>query len=137
MAHLFGMLPADLAEHLRARGVEIRDAEARRALAHAVAHGRDGHPVARPLPRRVEEAIDRLTTRRRLEIVERVTDSSDGFVKFLFRLDDGALVEAVRIPLETPGRFTVCLSSQAGCAMGCDFCATGRLGLTRHLEPWE
>jgi 23S rRNA (adenine2503-C2)-methyltransferase len=58
-------------------------------------------------------------------------------VKYLFRLHDGAVVEAVRIPLEVAGRFTVCLSSQAGCAMGCDFCATGRLGLTRNLEPWE
>ncbi|HEX7150767.1 MAG TPA: radical SAM protein [Thermoanaerobaculia bacterium] len=42
-----------------------------------------------------------------------------------------------RFPLEVEGRFTVCLSSQVGCAMGCDFCATGRLGLTRNLEPWE
>ncbi|HEX7832539.1 MAG TPA: radical SAM protein [Thermoanaerobaculia bacterium] len=135
--HLFGMLPGDLAQHLRANGVSVRDAEARRVLAHAVAHGRDGHPTARPVPRSVEVAVDRLTTRARLEIVERVTDPSDGFVKYLFRLHDGALVEAVRIPLEREGRFTVCLSSQAGCAMACDFCATGRLGLARHLEPWE
>jgi 23S rRNA (adenine2503-C2)-methyltransferase len=89
------------------------------------------------VPRRVEKAVDKFTTRARLEIVERVTDPSDGFVKYLFRLHDGALVEAVRIPLEREGRFTVCLSSQAGCAMACDFCATGRLGLARHLEPWE
>jgi len=136
-AHLFGMLPDDLAAHLRAHGVSIRDAEARRVLAHAVAHGREGHPTSRPVPRSVEEAVNRLTTRRRLELVERVTDPSDGFVKYLFRLDDGALIESVRIPLEHPNRFTVCLSSQAGCAMACDFCATGRLGLTRHLEPWE
>jgi 23S rRNA (adenine2503-C2)-methyltransferase len=137
MTHLFGMLPDDLAQYLRANGVSVRDAEARRVLAHAIAHGRDGHPTARPIPRNVEEAVDRLTTRTRLEIVERVTDPSDGFVKYLFRLHDGALVEAVRIPLERENRFTVCLSSQAGCAMGCDFCATGRLGLERHLEPWE
>lgn len=135
--HLFGMLPDDLANHLRERGVNVRDAEARRVLAHVVAHGRDGHPTARPVPRAVEDAIDRFTMRERLEIVERVTDPSDGFVKYLFKLHDGALVEAVRIPLERENRFTVCLSSQAGCAMACDFCATGRLGLTRHLEPWE
>lgn len=135
--HLFGMLPDDLATHLRAQGVEVRDAEARRVLAHIVANGREGFPASRPVPRAVEEAIARFTTREPLEIVERATDPSDGFVKYLFRLPDGALAEAVRIPLEAPGRFTVCLSSQAGCAMGCTFCATGRLGLIRNLEPWE
>jgi len=58
-------------------------------------------------------------------------------VKLLFRHPDGALTEAVRIPLEKKGRFTACLSSQVGCAMRCAFCATGRLGLTRSLEAWE
>lgn len=134
--NLFGLLPDDLAAHLRACGVDVRDAEARRVLAHVFAKG-EGFPRSRPVPRAVEEAIESHTTRGRLEVVERVTDPSDGFVKYLFRLHDGALVEAVRIPLEVPGRFTVCLSSQAGCGMGCTFCATGRLGLTRHLEPWE
>ncbi|MFN7146287.1 MAG: radical SAM protein, partial [Myxococcota bacterium] len=50
---------------------------------------------------------------------------------------DGAFSEAVRIPLQKPGRYTVCLSSQVGCAMQCAFCATGRLGLTRNLATWE
>ena len=81
--------------------------------------------------------MDELCDRRPIEIIEKVTDPSDGFVKYLFRLHDGAVAEAVRIPLEKEGRFTVCLSSQAGCAMRCDFCATGRLGLTRSLEAWE
>ena len=135
--HLFGMLPRDLAAHLRTHGVDVRDAEARRVIAHVVANGREGYPSARPVPRRVEEAIDALVDRRPLEIVERATDPSDGFVKYLFRLHDGAVAEAVRIPLEKEGCFTVCLSSQAGCAMRCDFCATGRLGLTRHLAAWE
>jgi 23S rRNA (adenine2503-C2)-methyltransferase len=137
MTYLLGMLPEDLAAHLRAHGVAVRDAEARRIVAHAIAHGREGFPEARPVPRSVEIAVDALIDRRRLEIVDRATDPGDGFVKYLFRLHDGALAEAVRIPLEVPGRFTVCLSSQAGCAMACDFCATGRMGLTRNLEPWE
>ena len=137
MPHLYGLLPEDLASHLRAHGVAIRDAEARRIVAHAVASGRDGFPVSRPVPRTVEAAVERLIDRRRPEIVERATDPADGFVKYLFRLDDGALAEAVRIPLEIEGRYTVCLSSQAGCAMACDFCATGRMGLTRSLEAWE
>ena len=136
-AHLLGFLPDGLASHLRGHGVSVRDAEARRVLAHAISLGRDGYPPARPVPRNVERAIDELCDRRPIDIVEKVTDPSDGFVKYLFRLHDGAVAEAVRIPLEKEGRFTVCLSSQAGCAMRCDFCATGRLGLTRSLEAWE
>src|SRR3954454_10482221 len=134
--HLFGMLPDDLATHLRAHGVSVRDAEARRVLAHAVAAGREGFPVSRPVPHAVEKAVASTTSRTRLEVVERATDPSDGFVKYLFRLPDGALAEAVRIPLENQ-KFTICLSSQAGCAMGCTFCAPGRMGLTRNLEAWE
>src|SRR5437762_10234698 len=102
--HLFGFLPDDLASHLRANGVAIRDAEARRVMAHVMA-GRKGFPTSRPVPRAVEEAVERFTTRAPLEIIERATDPSDGFVKYLFRLHDGALAEAVRIPLEAPGRF--------------------------------
>ena len=135
--HILGMLPEDLASHLRAHGVPVRDAETRRVLAHAIAHGRDDYPTARPIPHAVEVAIAQLVDRQRPEIVERATDPSDGFVKYLFRFSDGAVAEAVRIPLEKEGCFTICLSSQAGCAMACDFCATGRLGLTRHLEAWE
>lgn len=135
--HLSGMLPDDLCALLRARSVDANDGEARRILAHAIAHGRDGFPEKRPVQRVVRQAVERLVDRRPLEIVERATDPSDGFVKYLFRLRDGQVAEAVRIPLEAPGRFTVCLSSQVGCAMACEFCATGRLGLERNLEPWE
>ena len=49
---------------------------------------------------------------------------------------DGRVFEAVRIPLEKP-RWSVCVSSQVGCALGCAFCETGRLGFLRNLEPWE
>lgn len=72
-----------------------------------------------------------------LSIVERRPSAVDPFVKYAFRLPDGAVIEAVRIPLEKPGRFAVCVSSQAGCALACAFCATGRMGLTRNLEAWE
>jgi 23S rRNA (adenine2503-C2)-methyltransferase len=131
------MLPENLAAHLRLNGIVVRDAEARRIVAHAIGRGGEGYPLSRPVPRTVEKAVDALVERRTPEIVERATDPTDGFVKYLFRLHDGAVAEAVRIPLEKEGKFTVCLSSQAGCAMRCDFCATGRLGLTRSLEAWE
>jgi len=60
---------------------------------------------------------------------------ADGTVRFAVRLDDGAVVETVLI--RQPSRLTVCLSSQVGCARGCVFCETGRLGLVRNLEAWE
>jgi 23S rRNA (adenine2503-C2)-methyltransferase len=61
----------------------------------------------------------------------------DAFVKYALRTHDGHVIESVRIPLEKVGRFSVCVSSQVGCALGCKFCATGRMGLTRNLETWE
>lgn len=62
--------------------------------------------------------------------------SGDGFTeKYLLRLGDGAEVEAVRMGF--PGRFTACLSSQVGCAMGCVFCATGQMGFSRQLSAGE
>jgi 23S rRNA (adenine2503-C2)-methyltransferase len=67
-------------------------------------------------------------------IVDRRT-SSDGTRKYLLQLADGVAVEAVGLPAE--GRLTVCFSTQAGCAMGCSFCATGRAGLVRSLTCGE
>jgi 23S rRNA (adenine2503-C2)-methyltransferase len=61
--------------------------------------------------------------------------SSDGTVKFLWRFPDGGAVESVLIP--EGSRRTLCISSQAGCAYGCAFCATGRMGFIRHLAAWE
>ena len=72
-----------------------------------------------------------------LEVVAREASQIDPFVKYAFRTHDGHAVEAVRIPLEKPCRFVVCVSSQVGCALTCTFCATGRMGLKRNLETWE
>ena len=72
-----------------------------------------------------------------IELCERRASSVDPFVKYAFRLADGAVIEAVRIPLEREGRFSACVSSQVGCALACAFCATGRMGLVRNLEAWE
>ena len=67
-------------------------------------------------------------------VTESVSDRGDT-VKFLWELDGGALVETVLMLY--PDRATVCVSSQAGCAMGCGFCATGQAGFTRHLTTGE
>ena len=61
--------------------------------------------------------------------------SKDGTRKYLFRLADGAEVESVLIC--QPTRYTLCISSQVGCAIGCKFCRTGLMGLKRHLKTSE
>jgi len=62
--------------------------------------------------------------------------STDGFTrKYLLQLDDGRRIETVL--MRFTGRVTACISTQTGCAMGCSFCATGRLGFGRHLTPAE
>ena len=66
--------------------------------------------------------------------------SCDGATKFLLRLGDGECVESVLIPSETRDgriRMTQCLSSQVGCAMGCTFCGTGRMGFVRNMTMGE
>jgi 23S rRNA (adenine2503-C2)-methyltransferase len=67
---------------------------------------------------------------------EVVETSSDGTKKYLFRLADGESVEAVRIPMDTE-KDTLCISTQVGCAMQCQFCLTGTFGLTRNLRAEE
>ncbi|NVN89101.1 MAG: radical SAM protein [Desulfuromonadales bacterium] len=66
---------------------------------------------------------------------EAVEEGSDGTRKYLFKLADGNGIESVLIPIE--GRNTLCISSQAGCAMGCEFCLTGTFKLTRNLTTAE
>lgn len=61
--------------------------------------------------------------------------SADGTRKYLWRLADGEAIESVLIP--SGGRRTLCISSQAGCALGCTFCATGRMGFRRNLSAFE
>jgi len=68
--------------------------------------------------------------------VARVTDAPDTTRKYAFTLTDGLAIESVLIP-DAEGRVTACLSSEAGCAMGCQFCFTATLGLKRRLAAWE
>ena len=132
------MLPDEIVAHIEAQDVSASDGEARRILAHAIAEGGSkGRAPRQPVARRLTDLVHETTNAGRLEVVERVTDASDGFVKYLLRSPDGALSEAVRIPLKKAGCFSVCLSTQVGCAMRCAFCATGRLGFSRNLRAWE
>jgi 23S rRNA (adenine2503-C2)-methyltransferase len=76
--------------------------------------------LAQPLPRLHAEVIQQ---------------SADGTRKYLWRLSDGEAIESVLIP--SGSRRTLCISSQAGCALRCSFCATGRMGYRRNLTPFE
>ncbi|MGD2068311.1 MAG: 23S rRNA (adenine(2503)-C(2))-methyltransferase RlmN [Gemmatimonadota bacterium] len=86
------------------------------------------------LPRAERAALAR-SFRIREPAAHEVRRSADGTAKHLWRLDDGELVESVLIPASD--RLTLCLSSQAGCAMGCTFCATGWGGFRRQLRAGE
>jgi 23S rRNA (adenine2503-C2)-methyltransferase len=86
------------------------------------------------VPARLREELRDSFPLPRLEL-ELEQASQDGTRKFLWRLPDGERIESVLIP--TGGRRTLCISSQAGCALGCVFCATGRMGFRRNLTPFE
>ena len=68
-------------------------------------------------------------------VIDQIQQSKDGTRKYCFRLDDDTLIESVLIPDQ--GRNTLCISSQAGCAMACQFCQTGAMGFKRQLTVAE
>ncbi len=86
------------------------------------------------LPQRLRESLAAAFELPRLEIAAR-QKSTDGTEKFLFRLHDNEAIETVAIP--EGDRVTLCISSQAGCALQCAFCATGAMGFTRNLTMFE
>jgi 23S rRNA (adenine2503-C2)-methyltransferase len=86
------------------------------------------------LPKQLREKLAGQFQIPRLTVAARQR-SSDGTEKFLFRLQDGEAIETVAIP--EGNRLTLCISSQAGCALQCAFCATGAMGFSRNLEPHE
>ena len=80
---------------------------------------------------------EKLATRARIQAMPVISchESTDGTIKWLFDAGDGNAVEAVFIPEEDRG--TLCVSSQAGCAVGCRFCSTGHQGFSRNLTTAE
>ena len=127
-----GLSHAEMSAWLDARGLAAyRADQIRRWLFHRrVTSFEDMTDI----PRELRQALDRdfvvgslVTQQRRV--------SRDGSVKYLFRLRDGVVVETVYIP--EPDRATLCVSTQAGCGLGCVFCATARMGLKRNLTQAE
>lgn len=135
--HLLDLRFEELAARLEADGVRSGSA---RALWQALHRGESADPRESPdLPpaarRWLEERIGVDAVIDAPVVSADIKSGDERTRKLLLRLDDGHEIETVIMGY--PGRFTACLSSQVGCAMGCVFCATGQMGFTRHLRPGE
>jgi 23S rRNA (adenine2503-C2)-methyltransferase len=129
---LQGLSPAALMRAVPELSIE----EARRVVAQ-VHRDEDPATPSSGIRRTSREAVVRAGSVPRLELLRSQASAVDPFVKYALATADGQVIETVRIPLEREGRYSVCVSSQVGCALACAFCATGRMGLLRNLETWE
>lgn len=130
---LLDLSRAALAERLEAWG--YKPVHAKAIWQHAHREGATDPGAIAGLPSGLEERL-RTTLSVNMPATDRETASSDGFTrKFLLTLEDGRQVETVLMRYN--GRVTACVSTQAGCAMGCVFCATGQMGFSRHLTTAE
>jgi 23S rRNA (adenine2503-C2)-methyltransferase len=87
------------------------------------------------IPKKLKKQLQEYATVTSLELDCELV-SKDGTQKRAYRLWDGQLIESVLMPYKD-GRYTACISSQAGCAQGCVFCATGQMGFSRQLTADE
>ena len=87
------------------------------------------------LPHKLRQRLADIADISRAHVLTRTTSNADMAVKYLFELPDGSRVESVL--MYDQDRVTVCLSSQVGCAMACDFCATAKMGFFRNLTAAE
>jgi len=134
--NLLNMLPSEAEELLRSFAVDhgekpFRGSQVARHLWQSPA---DGFAAMTDVPVAFRDLLEEHFSMPRLTLATRQT-SSDGTEKFLFRLEDGEFIETVAIP--EGSRLTLCISSQAGCALQCAFCATGAMGFTRNLQMFE
>jgi 23S rRNA (adenine2503-C2)-methyltransferase len=134
--NLLNVLPSEAEELLRGFAVKHGEKPFRgsQVVRHLWQNPADGFASMTDLPIAFRNLLDDHFTIPRLTLATRQA-SSDGTEKFLFRLDDGEFIETVAIP--EGSRLTICISSQAGCALQCAFCATGAMGFTRNLQMFE
>jgi 23S rRNA (adenine2503-C2)-methyltransferase len=121
----------------RAGHFSLSPRNARRWLALAIGKGDCGLAECRRrgvLPQRFIASTCDLP---RLHLEKRLISETSNFQKLVFRTVDELPVECVLIPLHRPGAFSICLSSQIGCVMRCNYCSTGRMSAQRDLQTWE
>ncbi len=121
--------------HAQLAHVGVKPRLARIVQAAALRRGEFPAPTPGVSPRVLAE-VQRLAAIPHLALLDRRVSPQDGFTKYLFRGEGPEPFETVRIPLlhrPNDPKFVVCVSSQVGCAMGCRFCATGRMGFCRNL----
>ena len=108
---------------------------ARVLRAHYAGRGEPGDSPALRLPQGLADRLQAVPASTASLAVRQVAE--DGTTKLLLRLADGRTVESVLMPDFRPDRAAGCISSQVGCAMGCDFCATTKTGFERNLTSGE
>ena len=130
MTPLAGLLPDGIAAAL-----ELEPAFRGRQVFRWIHRGAERFDAMSDLPAELRSA---LASRARIltSAVETRSAAEDGSVKLRIRLADGAAIEAMTLQ-DGRGRRTACLSTQAGCGMGCAFCRTGLMGLARNLAAHE
>lgn len=135
-ANLLDVIPGDAENMIRTFAVERgeRAFRATQVMQHLWRAPRPGFQEMHELPAHFRALLAESFSIPRLVLAARQL-SSDGTEKFLFRLEDGEHIETVAIP--EGSRLTLCISSQAGCALQCSFCATGAMGFSRNLKPFE
>jgi 23S rRNA (adenine2503-C2)-methyltransferase len=133
---LLDLAPVDAEQQLRAFAERCGVGAYRgsQTVRHLWAAPATGFQAMTDLPLAFRAELEQAFTMPRLELAAEQR-SVDGTRKFLFRLHDGQTIETVSIP--DGDRVTLCLSSQAGCALQCSFCATGLMGFYRNLRPAE
>ena len=134
--NLLDLTPVEAEERLRSflAGIGQQPYRAKQVVRHLWTAPVTGFEGMTDLPKELRDRLAEQFTMPRLQIVAR-QQSRDGTEKFLFRLHDGEAIETVAIP--EGNRLTLCISSQAGCALRCAFCATGAMGFSRNLDVHE
>lgn len=131
MTELTGMNPAELAEYCREQGLP---AFRGRQLFRWIHQGADFDGMTN-LPLALREKLRQTAVAQPVEIIDRRQSRLDDTVKFLFGLRDGHCVEGVLMHYHHG--YTLCISTQVGCRMGCAFCASTLDGCVRNLTPGE
>jgi 23S rRNA (adenine2503-C2)-methyltransferase len=133
LPNLYDLAPAALDAELAPRVHPSFRAKQVREWMHV--RGADSFEVMTNLPRDVRAELAAHYTLAFPAVVDVTEPAADGSRKYLFALGDGSRIESVYMPMGE--RTSICLSSQAGCAVGCTFCVTGFFGAGRNLTPAE